>query len=293
MRRASIHSEKIVDVVLVTFMLLMCATTIYPFLYALAYSLSDSTAAMSTTVTIFPVQFSLDNYKVVFKSNTILNSFYITVARTVLGVVYAILVTGLASYAISKRDIPGNRLISIFLIIPMYVSGGLLPYYVLIHDLHLFNNFLVFIVPAGFSAYNMLVMRTYFESIPASLEESAKLDGAGELTVLFKIIFPLSKPILATIAIFVGVRQWNQWFDAMLFITKPSLLPMQAILQKMLKEADLADLGVKAMVAKQRDTSAESLRMATLMVTTIPIVLIYPFLQKHFIKGVMIGAVKA
>lgn len=293
MRRASKYSDKIADVFLVIFMLLMCATTIYPFLYALAYSLSDSTAAMATTVTIFPVQFSLDNYKVVFRSNTILNSFFITVARTVIGVIYAILVTGLASYAISKRDIPGNRLISIFLIIPMYVSGGLLPYYVLIHDLHLFNNFLVFIIPAGFSAYNMLVMRTYFESIPASLEESAKLDGAGELTVLFKIIFPLSKPILATIAIFVGVRQWNQWFDAMLFITKPNLLPMQAILQKMLKEADLADLGVKAMVARQRDTSAESLRMATLMVTTIPIVLIYPFLQKHFIKGVMIGAVKA
>lgn len=283
----------IADVLNVLVMVFLCAVTLFPFLYALAYSLSDSTAALSANVTIFPVQFSLENYRVVFASRSILGSFMITVLRTLVGVLYALVVTGLASYAISKKDLPGNRFIAILLFVPMYVSGGLLPYYVLIYKLHLFNNFLVFILPAAFSVYHMLVMRTFFETLPVSLEESVRLDGGGDLTVLLKIVIPLSKPVIATIAIFVGVWQWNQWFDSLLFITKPELFPMQTILQKMLKEADLADLGARALVARVRTYSPESLKMATLIVTTLPVVFIYPFLQRHFLKGVMLGAVKA
>jgi len=281
------------DVVNVLVMIVLCVVTIFPFLYALAYSLSDATAALSANVTIVPVQPTLENYRVVFSSRSILGSFMITVLRTVVGVLYALVVTGLASYAISKKDLPGNRFIAILLFIPMYVSGGLLPYYVLIYKLRLFNNFLVFILPAGFSVYHMLIMRTFFEGLPVSLEESVRLDGGGDLTVFLKIVAPLSKPVIATIAIFVGVWQWNQWFDSLLFVTKPALFPMQTVLQKMLKEADLADLGARALVARVRRYSPESLKMATLIVTTLPVVFIYPWLQRYFLKGVMIGAVKA
>jgi len=240
-----------------------------------------------------PVKPTLANFTAVLMSDKILLSTFITVSRTVVGVVFGVVVTGLASYAVSKKAFFGKRLLTFYLIIPMYVSGGLLPYYVVIHDLGLFNNFLVYILPNGFWALHMLIMRTYFESLPPSLEESAKLDGAGEVRVLVWVVTPLSMPIVATVAIFLGVAQWNSWFDAAVFVMKQSLHPLQLILQKMLIESSTLDLKSKAMHAGNRESSTESMRMATLIITTVPIVVIYPFFQRYFIQGVMIGAVKA
>jgi putative aldouronate transport system permease protein len=168
-----------------------------------------------------------------------------------------------------------------------------LPYYVVIHNLHLFNSFWVYILPNGFWPLYMLIMRTYFDSLPASLEESAKLDGAGDMKIFLKIIIPLSMPIIATVAIFLGVAQWNSWFDAAVFVTKQKLQPLQLILQRMLLESSTLDFRSKAMNAGNTQSSTESMRMSTLVITTLPIVVIYPFFQKYFIKGVMIGAVKA
>lgn len=282
------------DFAVVTFMVVVCLVMLYPFLYCLAYSLSNSTAVMTKPVTVFPIGFTLENYAVVFKNKLIFNSLLISAGRTVLGILYSVTITALASFAISKRNMPGNRAISIFLIIPMYVSGGLLPYYVLIHDLHLFNNFLVYIIPHGFWAFYMLIMRSYFDTLPPSLEESAKLDGAGDLRIFVNIVFPLSMPIIATVAMYVGVWQWNSWFDATLFTTKVNLLPMQSILQRLLLENFSSDLQAQARLAMgKKDTSPESLRMATVMVSTLPIICIYPFFQRYFIKGIMIGSVKA
>jgi putative aldouronate transport system permease protein len=244
-------------------------------------------------VVFWPVGFTLDNYRTVFRMDMIYTSALISVYRTVGGVLYTTLVTGLASYAISKRDLPGGRLIALFLIIPMYISGGLLPYYVTIAQLGLFNNLLVYVLPHGFWAFNMLLMRTYFDTIPPDLEESARIDGASELTIFLKIILPLSMPIFAVIAMFSGVWQWNSWFDAQLFVTKFELRPLQNLLQSLIRE-NTADL-VMLMQGRiqQRTVSAETIRMTTLIVTTLPIVFIYPFFQKHFIRGMLIGAVKA
>ena len=246
-----------------------------------------------TNVVLWPVGFTLDNYATVFKMDIIYTSTLISIFRTVGGVIYTSIITGLASYAISKRAMPGNRAIALFLIIPMYVSGGLLPYYVTISQLHLFNNLLVYILPHGFWAFNMLLMRTYFDTIPPELEESARLDGASELTIFLKIIVPLSMPIFAVIAMFSGVWQWNSWFDASLFVTKFELRPLQNVLQSLIQE-NTADL-VMLMQGRiqERTVSAETIRMTTLIVTTLPIVFIYPFFQKYFIRGIMIGAVKA
>ncbi len=274
-------------------MLLISIVTVYPFWYCFVYSFSSAEKAAMTNVVLWPVGFTLDNYATVFKMDIIYTSTLISIFRTVGGVLYTSVITGLASYAISKRAMPGNRAIALFLIIPMYVSGGLLPYYVTISQLHLFNNLLVYILPHGFWAFNMLLMRTYFDTIPPELEESARLDGASELTIFLKIIVPLSMPIFAVIAMFSGVWQWNSWFDAALFVTKFELRPLQNVLQSLIQE-NTADL-VMLMQGRiqERTVSAETIRMTTLIVTTLPIVFIYPFFQKYFIRGIMIGAVKA
>ena len=244
-------------IVVITFLIL------YPFWYCIAYSLSSSMAVMTQNVTFLPIGFTLENYQNVFKQNHLGSSFLVSVLRTLGGIVGTLLVTGLAAYAMSKKNMPGKRGLSLILIIPMYISGGLIP--------------------------------TYFEGIPESLEESARLDGAGDLTILFRIILPLSMPIVAVIAMYSGVWQWNAWYDAMLYITSPNLKPLQAILQEMIKASStsaqqMAQSGGQAM---QNQGSPEAVRMATLVFTTLPIVCIYPFFQKYFVQGIMIGAVKA
>ena len=222
----------------------------------------------------------------------IYTSTLISIFRTVGGVLYSTVITGLASYAISKRDMPGNRAIALF-DHPDVRLGQPAALYVTISQLHLFNNLLVYILPHGFWAFNMLLMRTYFDTIPPELEESARIDGASELTIFLKIIVPLSMPIFAVIAMFNGVWQWNSWFDAALFVTRFDLRPLQNVLQSLIQE-NTADL-VMLMQGRiqERTVSAETIRMTTLIVTTLPIVFIYPFFQKHFIRGIMIGAVKA
>lgn len=282
------------DAALKLVMLIVTVCILYPFLYCIAYSLSDSASVMTKNITIFPVGFTIRNYQEVLKQQHIFNSFLISVARTVCGIVWTLIITGLAAYAITKTDLPGRKWISLLLIIPMYVTGGLIPTYVLMYKLNLANTFWIYFVPHGFWAFNMLLMRTYFETIPASIEESAKLDGASDLYILVKLIIPLSMPIIAVIAMYSGVWQWNAWFDAMLYINTAALRPLQAILQEMIMKSSTSALQLVQSGGKGMDgqASPEAMRMATLVFTTAPIVCIYPFFQKHFVQGIMIGAVK-
>lgn len=282
-----------VKIILNTVMVLTCLIMLYPFIYSLSYSLSDSTKAMVTNITLLPVGFTFENYIYVLSSKIIYKSFIISVLRTVLGIVWAVSITGLAAYAISKRGMPGKKMISLFLIIPMYITGGLLPTYILMSKLHLFNNFLVFILPHGFWGFNMLLMKTYFDTLPPSLEESAKLDGASEFKIFIRIIVPLAMPIMAVVAMYTGVWHWNSWFDAVLYITKEDLRPLQTILQRLIMESYASSMEAASGRVSERTVSSEAIKMSTLMVSTMPIVFIYPFFQKYFIKGIMIGAVKA
>lgn len=298
MRTKKINSwETGIDICIYIFMIVLCIIMLYPFWYSLAYSLSDSRQAMIQQVTAWPIGFTFDNYVTIFQNKTIFSALGITVFRTIGGVIYSGTIVALAAYAISKPKLPGHRFISLYLIIPMYFAGGLLPTYILTYKLHLFNNLLVYILPYGFWAFNMLIMRTFFDSLPPSLEESAKIDGASDLQVFLKIILPLSMPVMATIAMFNGVWQWNSWFDAMLYMTNEKLYPLQFLLQKILKESTitqaLASQGnIGAIGGGMSQISPESLKMSTLIISTLPIVLIYPFLQKYFIKGFLVGAVK-
>lgn len=285
--------SKATEIILRVIMGLLSVLILFPFLYCIAYSLSDSVAVMTTQITIFPVQPTFKNYIEVFNQRNIFNSFGISILRTAIGAMYTLVITGLASYAISKRGMPGRRALSIFMLIPMYISGGLIPTYILMFRLHLINSFWVYILPNGFWAFNMMLMRTYFDGLPTELEEAAKLDGAGSLRIFFRIIVPCSMPIIAVIAMYSGVWQWNAWYDAMVYITKSGIKPLQAILQEMIMANYATQMSLASGGGVVEQSSPEGVRMATLVVTTLPIVIVYPFFQKYFVQGVMIGAVKA
>ncbi len=284
---------KLFDILLIMIMIGLCVATLYPLLYVLSYSFSNGHAVLSQPIKIFPVEFTLDNYRAAFSNDKITRAFTISVSRTLVGTLYTLVITGFAAYMLSKRFLPGNRFFSYFLIIPMYLSGGMIATYVNIAQLGLMNKFWVYVFPYGFLAYYMLIMRTFFAGIPASLEESAQLDGAGDLRIFFQIVAPLSKPVFATITLFAGVLQWNMWFDAMVYVPNQKLHPLQLVLQNVLKQAaGLANMKAIAQITEVKIT-AEAVQMATLVIATVPILVIYPFVQRYFVKGVMIGAVKA
>jgi len=287
------HGQRIYQAIIRILFIVLSFILLYPFIYCLSYSFSNSRQAMITNVVLLPIGFTLENFSYVFANNAIVQSFFISVLRTAAGIIWAVTVTGLAAYAISKRTLPFNRIISVFFVVPMYISGGLLPTYVWYHDLHLFNNFLVYILPHGFWAFNMLLMRTYFDTIPVSLEEASKIDGAKDLRILIQVVAPLSMPIVSVIAMYVGVWHWNEWFEPLLYVTNPNLKPLQSMLQRIIMESMGSAMEAQSGRVTEHAVSPTSIQMATLIVSTLPIILIYPFLQKYFIRGVMIGAVKA
>lgn len=285
---------QISDGIILSLMILFCISIIYPFIYAFSYSISDGMRVIAESVVLIPRGFSLDSYITIFKDHAIITATFISIAKTLLGTLLFLFVTGLCAYAMSKDYLTGRKYIFILYVIPMYVSGGLLPYYVLIHDLGLMNNFLVYILPTSFGAFFMFLMKLYFETIPSSLEESAKLDGAGDMIIALKIYFPLSTPVVVTVALFIGVSQWNSWFDALLFITNRKLYPLQLLLQNVLRQNELSSYTAIADAGRgMRNTvSNETIKMAILFITCLPIMLTYPFAQKYFVKGMTMGSVK-
>jgi putative aldouronate transport system permease protein len=283
----------VTNVIIYVILIVLCLLTLYPFVYTVSYSFSDGHAVLSKPITLLPVQPTLNNYRAVFKNDKIIRAFLISLFRTTAGLTTTLLVTGMSAYMLSKRNLPGNRFFSYFFVIPMYLNGGMIATFVNIAHLGLMNNILVYVLPYAFVAYYMLIMRTYYAGIPDSLEESAELDGAGDITIFFRIVVPLSAPIFATIALFAGVFQWNAWYDAMVYVPNIRLHPLQMLLQNVLKQASgLANIKLLAQ-AVDIQVTAEAVQMATLVVAVVPILMIYPFVQRYFVKGIMIGAVKA
>jgi putative aldouronate transport system permease protein len=275
----------------------LCVVTIYPFLFVLFYSISEGVAVVANPITFYPRKLTFLNYRTVFASGGILSATYISVARTVVGGVLHVVVTGLAAYAVSKHNLIFRKFFLVFFIITMYFSGGLLPTYVVVIKLGLGNRFLVYILPLLYSGFHMLIMKVFFEQVPASLEESAVLDGAGDLRIFSQIFVPLSTPVVATILLFAGVMQWNSWFDAFLYVSDLNLCPLQTMLHKILREAQPAtmfEILQRSMSgpAQANTVTSESIKMTVVMIATVPILLSYPFLQRYFTKGLMIGAVK-
>lgn len=284
------------DVFNVIFMLVLCLVTLYPYINQMAMSLNEGSDAVFGGITFYPRKFTLDNYRVVFKNSSIKSAFVVTVASVIFGTVLSLIVTASAGYALSRPKLPYRRQLTFFLIIPTFIGAGLIPGFMLYRELHLINNFLIYVIPGCFSFYNMVIIRSFIQGIPESLVESAELDGANDVQTLFKIILPLCKPVLATVCLWVAVGHWNNYTTSLYYITKPKLYTIQFILMKLIKESEvLQSISKEAAMDPTLATvtpTAETVKAATIIVTTLPIVCLYPFLQKYFIQGVTVGAVK-
>lgn len=297
MSRKKTKHDIAIEIVIYMLLTLLALVTLYPFLNSLAISLNDGNDTAMGGITILPRVITLENYKVIFMNTTLYQAYSITILRTVFGVLSSVLATAMLAYGMSKSKLKFRKFYMVLCIIPMFFSGGLIPTYLLMKQLHLTNNFLVYILPNLISIWNMIIMITYFKGIPESMEESAKIDGAGHIRVFFSIILQVSMPIIAAISLFVGVFQWNSWFDAALYITDQNLKPVQSILVSIIDSSQFADAMSKAGAASEalgrmNKVNSRSLTMATMITTILPIIMIYPFLQKYFVKGIMIGSIK-
>ncbi|MCG7406217.1 carbohydrate ABC transporter permease [Paenibacillus sp. ACRRX] len=280
------------------FLTLLAFSTFYPFWNSIVISFNAGMDTSKGGITFWPREFTLENYKIVFEDSRLMNGFMIAALRTVIGTVTAILATSIFAYGMSKRELMGRKYYMIMCIVTMYFGGGLIPTYMLIKGLGLFNSFWVFIIPALISVWNMIIFRTFFQGLPQGLEESAKIDGCGNWGTFFRIVLPLSGPVIATLALFTAIAHWNEWFVASIYITNENLLPIQTVLRQILfsniasEQISNLDAGALARLNAAKTITSKSLTMATIMVATLPIVCVYPFLQKYFVKGVLVGSLK-
>ena len=286
-RRASI-SSRVFDVIVYTLLVLVALVTIIPFLQVVTISMSPPEVVASYGLHLFPTKIDMEGYRSIFKYKLLWSSYYNTIVRTALGTGLSMVLYIVGAYPLSKRYLPNRRFWMFFVIFTMYFSGGMIPSYLLINNwLKLSNTLWALIRPPAMSAENLIIVRNFFESIPDSLEESARIDGARETTVLFRIVVPLSKPVLATVALWCMVSHWNAWYDCMLYIRDDAKYVLQYTLQRILLDGqvqDLDNIGAKV--------NTETMKMASIVVSILPIMVVYPFVQKYFTKGVMIGAVK-
>lgn len=281
---------KIATYIICIFFACIC---IYPFYYIIINSVSGSTAVLKG-VYFWPQQLTLINYKKFFEGSDIIRAFLISVLRTGIGTLVTISCSSFMAYLFTKREMLFRTFLYRFVVCTMYLSAGLIPWYITMRNYHLQNSFLLYILPSAISAYYIVLLKTYFEQLPPELEESAMLDGAGLFTIFSRIVIPLSKPILATVALFSAVGQWNSWQDAYFLVTDKGLKPLQLVLYNYLNEAERLAQSMRsgASASAAQMLSPESIRMAAIVITVTPILLVYPSLQKFFAKGIMMGAVK-
>ncbi len=281
------------DVFLVILMILLSCAFLYPLLNMLALSVSDAQTLKSSPIYLLPVGFSLESYKALLNDNRILLYYWNTVKYAAVGTVIMLLTTSLMAYPLSIPALRGRKLISVILTITMFFGGGLIPYYVTIMRLKLIDTFWVMVIPGAISAYNVIVFKTFFMSIPESLKESAFLDGAGHLRVLFSIVLPLSKAVLATFALFSIVGYWNDYLTALLYLRDDKKYPIQLLIRRLLVLMDYKDASTAQMLKDFRSISTRTTKAAATIITVVPILCIYPFMQKYFAKGVLVGSIKA
>jgi putative aldouronate transport system permease protein len=273
-------------------MLFICFITIYPIWYVLVNSFNDGTDAMRGGIYWYPRVFSLESYSAVFQSGGLMLAMGITIAKTLLGTVLHVLFTAMVAYAFSRKELIGRKLYMYMGTITLFFGGGLIPSYLLIRDLHLLDTFLVYIIPAMFSFFDLIIFLSFFREIPEGMEEAAKIDGANDLKIFYRIVLPVSMPVLATIAVFHGVYQWNDYFTAVIFTNNVDLQPIQTFLYRIVALSGSNQIASVVPDNIVRKVTSQSVKLATMIVTTAPIVVVYPFLQKYFVKGFMIGSIK-
>ena len=286
MKRKKIKAGTVINYFLLTLLAFIC---LYPFLNVLAYSVSGYNAVLSGKVTFYPIDFTTEAYKEILKRPTIWAAMRTTVLVTLLGTALSLTLTTVAAYCLSIQDLPGRKIISGLILFTMYFGGGMIPTFLVVKGVGLYNTLGALFIPQAVSVFNFIVMRTFFRELPISLREAARIDGASYLQVLVRIILPLSLPILATIGLFYAVGYWNSYFEALIYIQDVDKYTLQLRLRSLLFGAELSynadDIGAMGVMP-------QSLKMATVAVSTIPILVVYPWLQKYFVKGVMLGSVK-
>ncbi|MBW4838199.1 MAG: carbohydrate ABC transporter permease [Paenibacillaceae bacterium] len=283
--------SRIFDTVNVTILILFTIIIVIPLWNVIVSSFSSGRSLAEGGFVFWPKEFSLENYQAVFRDDTIWQSFLISVLKTVIGVVTHVFFCAMIGYGLSKSNVRGRKLYVTMGVITMFFSGGMIPTYLLIKSLGLLNSFWVYIIPALFSYYDVVILMNFFRNVPDSLEESAKIDGAGDWRIFLKIFIPLSMPAMATIALFNGVNQWNDFMTTKLYITDQYLYPLQMKLYEIIVQSQTQSMqNVAGSVVIE--TTTKGVQLATIVITTLPIVVIYPLLQRYFISGMMLGAVK-
>ncbi|WP_257345928.1 carbohydrate ABC transporter permease [Pseudalkalibacillus decolorationis] len=284
--------ERTFDFVNTLLMLILILATLYPFLYVLFASVSDpGLLAKNRGILLAPLDFSLKAYELVFNNAMIMIGYANTLFYVVVGTAINIFLTSLGAYALSRRNVMLKKPIMMMIVFTMFFSGGLIPTYLLIGDLGMMDTRWALIIPNAMSVWNLIIMRTAFQGIPESLEESARMDGANDFTILFRIILPLSLPVLAVMVLFYAVGHWNSYFSAMIYLRDRDLFPLQLVLREILI-TNSTDNFITGVGGGDRYPVGETVKYATIIVATLPILLLYPFLQKYFVKGVMIGSIK-
>lgn len=283
--------DKVFDSAMIIITAVIAITCLLPMLYMVSVSFSSNYAITARLVTIWPVEFTLDSYKAVLADKSIVGSMIFTVWLTIACTLLSLTMTILCAYPLTKKHLKGRNLFLLIIVITMYFSGGMIPEYILIKDLRMTDHWSALMFPYCLSAFNMIILKTFFSNLPESLEESAYLDGASYLTILVKIVIPLSKPVLATLALFYAVGRWNGFQDALIYINKQEYFPLQLKLYQLVYNNQMSEIALMEGMSNQNVTP-EGLKAAAVMFATVPILLVYPWLQRYFISGVMIGAIK-
>ncbi|MGY5487104.1 carbohydrate ABC transporter permease [Paenibacillus sp. ALE2] len=274
------------------FMLVICFVTLYPVWYVLVNSFNEGADAMRGGIYWWPRLFSLDSYQAVFANSGIMTAMGVTVAKTLIGTIVHVFFTAMIAYAYSRRELIGRKLYMLIGTITLFFGGGLIPTYLLIRDLGLLDSFWVYIIPAMFSFFDLIIFMAFFRELPVALEEAAKIDGANDFSIFCRIVLPVSMPVVATISLFHGVYQWNDYFTGMIYINNTDLQPIQTYLYRVVAQSSSNQMMSAAPGIVAQSVTSQSIKLATMVITTLPIVLVYPFLQKYFVKGLMIGSVK-
>ncbi|GHU65949.1 protein LplC [Spirochaetia bacterium] len=281
--------EVIIGIILTLWGLLI----VVPFFNVIAVSVATEREYLQVPYMFFPAKPTFENYLKLFKDSRILIGYRTTMLYVIIGVPYNLFLTISTAYALSKPVFPGKKFFMYFIVFTMYFSGGIIPMYLWVRDLHLINTIWAVILPYGVNTFYMLIIRNYIIALPPSVSESARIDGAGEWRILFHIILPLAQPVLATFALFFAVDRWNEWYASMIFIKSQQITPLQIVLRSIVLAADYANAQAMSTLAGGGALFSKGLKMAAVIITMAPIMLVYPFLQKYFVKGVTLGAVKA
>lgn len=286
------RNEKIVHIFIYVVLIAVTLTFLIPFLIVLSTSfISEAEFARRGGYVLYPEQITVGAYEILFgRSRVIMNAYGVTLFRVVVGTVLNLLFTVTMAYALAKKDLPGRVPLTIFVFVTMVFSGGLIPRFLLVDALGLRNTLWSMIVPSLISAWNLLIMRNFFMSLPEELFDAATVDGATPPVMLLRIVLPLSMPVIATIGLFYAVFHWNAWFDAAIFVDQASMQPLQIILRGLLQTTTLQ--GMEELAFIEDPPPAASLRSALIIVSTVPVLFVYPFIQRYFVKGIMVGGVK-